>query len=201
MTSEEKRARLFNVYEPFEISMEEFNNEWPLVSNVWTRWNSWKLANGDEWKIFACRFLKHNQSSTRKEDPSMGTKRRKTNPRDAGQCSAKIKITYMMTAQNVRVERYADTPDHAHTLEDSDRLKRSQAIKTLIEGEASKPYAPPAIAVTVKEPAKDLGISSSARNIVTKDVANIKQKIRKPETQPLSVSLILRMTFEPPRNF
>jgi len=184
MTPEEKRVRLFNIYESFELPMEEFNKEWwPLVSNVWTRWGSRELVNGDEWKIFACRFLKHNQSSTRKEEPS--TKRRKTNPRDAGQCFAKIKITYMTAAQKVRIERHADTPDHAHTLEDSDRLKRSQTIKTLIEQEASKPYTSPAIAITVKELAKNLGISSSAKNVVTKDVANIKQKIRKPENTGL----------------
>ena len=156
MTPEEKRARLFNIYESFELPMEEFKEWWLLVTNVWTRWGSKEPVKGDEWKIFACRFLKHNQSSTRKEDPSTpSTKRRKTNPRNPGQCFAKIKITYMTAAQKVRVERHADTPDHAHTLEDSDRLKRSQAIKTLIE-EASKPYKSPAIAITVKELAKTL---------------------------------------------
>ena len=47
-TSDEKRALLFNIKDTLEISEEEFDNSWwPLVSNVWTQFNSCKLNNGD----------------------------------------------------------------------------------------------------------------------------------------------------------
>jgi len=181
MTHGEKRARLFNVREQFEVSTSEFEEEWwPLVSNTWTRWGSNRLANGDEWTVFACRFLKHNESSTRKEDIS-SEKRRKTHPRDPNQCFAKMKVTRIAATLMVRIERYATTPDHSHTLEDSDRLKRSQAIKKLVEEEAVKPYASPSIAAAVKELATKIGIETSAKNLTRKDVTNIKQKVRAPE--------------------
>src|SRR6266540_2370823 len=36
LSADEKRVRLFNVGDPFEISMAEFDEHWrPLVSNVW----------------------------------------------------------------------------------------------------------------------------------------------------------------------
>jgi hypothetical protein len=69
LTSNEKRALLFNIKNTLEILEEEFDDSWwPLVSNVWTQFNSCKLINGDSWKVFACHFTKHRESSTRKEN-------------------------------------------------------------------------------------------------------------------------------------
>ena len=37
LTPNQKRIRLFNVEQPLELSMKEFDEEWwPFVSNVWT---------------------------------------------------------------------------------------------------------------------------------------------------------------------
>ena len=39
-TPNQKRNILFNVEQPLELSMEEFDKEWwPLVSNIWTRFS------------------------------------------------------------------------------------------------------------------------------------------------------------------
>ncbi|CAG8733312.1 25337_t:CDS:2, partial [Racocetra persica] len=39
-TPDQRRVLLFNVGEPFEVSMNKFNSEWwPLVTNVWTRFS------------------------------------------------------------------------------------------------------------------------------------------------------------------
>jgi hypothetical protein len=66
LTSEEKRNLLFVVDRTLEIPLEVFNNEWwPLVSNIWTEWGSYKFVNGDTRKMFACRFMKHRKSSSR----------------------------------------------------------------------------------------------------------------------------------------
>ncbi|PKK64922.1 hypothetical protein RhiirC2_853965 [Rhizophagus irregularis] len=46
LTPDEKRGLLFDITCPLEISMEDFDeNWWPLVSNIWTQWNSYKQAN------------------------------------------------------------------------------------------------------------------------------------------------------------
>jgi hypothetical protein len=60
LTSDEKRDLMFNVNDTLEIPIEDFdNNWWPLVTNIWMQYNSWKLSNGDYWKIFPCRLIKY----------------------------------------------------------------------------------------------------------------------------------------------
>ena len=45
LSPDEKRVLLFNVKDTLEIAEEEFNNNWwPLISNVWTQYNSCKLS-------------------------------------------------------------------------------------------------------------------------------------------------------------
>jgi hypothetical protein len=69
ITSEEKRNLLFDVNCSLEVQMEDFNeNWWPLVSNIWTQWTSYKQVNGNFWKIFTCHFTKHRDSSTRQKE-------------------------------------------------------------------------------------------------------------------------------------
>ena len=49
ITPTEKRVRPFNVNEPIELPIEEFEKSWwPLV----TQYNSYKFVNGDAWKIY-----------------------------------------------------------------------------------------------------------------------------------------------------
>lgn len=96
--AENKRALLFNVNEPLEMMLDEFDELWPLVSNVWVGWDQNKLANGDSWKVWICRLAKHNKSSVRKEGIP-DNKRRKTMIREAGLCNSKIKVTHLVSVQ------------------------------------------------------------------------------------------------------
>ena len=75
----------------------------------------------------------------------------------------------------VKVERYKDSPDHTHSLLEIDRIKRPQAIRTLVEKEAVKNYSPPAITSAVKEYATtELGLGQELKR---KEVANIQYKV------------------------
>ncbi len=48
LISDQKRALFFNINQPFEIPLEEFDNNWlPLVSNIWTRFAYRNLNNGN----------------------------------------------------------------------------------------------------------------------------------------------------------
>ncbi|RHZ51439.1 hypothetical protein Glove_478g118 [Diversispora epigaea] len=180
-TSDEKRALLFNIKNTLEISEEEFDNSWwPLVSNVWTQFNSCKLNNGDSWKVFTCRFTKHRESSTRKENIPI-KKQRTTMIRPANICHAKIKVICMTSKKLIQIERYNNTPDHTHTLIESDRLKRSTAVRTLVMQEAIKNYPPVAIVKAVKEYANnELDLGESVKDLKRKEVANIKYKLHGP---------------------
>ena len=76
---------------------------------------------------YTCRLTKHNQSSTRKEGiPS--NKRRKTKIRPSHLCFAKIKVQRFVAEGKVCVERFENSPDHTHSLEESDKVKRPQVI-------------------------------------------------------------------------
>ncbi len=93
LTFDQKCALLFNINQPFEVSLEEFdNNWWSLVSNIWIRFAYRNLNNGNSWKSYTCCFMKHNQLSTRKEEILI-KKCRKTNIRSPNLCFAKIKVS------------------------------------------------------------------------------------------------------------
>lgn len=68
-----------------------------------------------------------------------------------------------------------------HLLEENDRIKRSKAVKTLVENEAIKNYSPPEITAAVKKYAMTkLGLGASVRELNRKEVTNIKYKVRGP---------------------
>ncbi|CAB5203214.1 unnamed protein product [Rhizophagus irregularis] len=181
LTPDEKRGLLFDVTCPLEIPMEDFDeNWWPLVSNIWTQWNSYKQANGNVRKDFACRLTKHQKSSSRQKENVSIEKRRITKTRPSKLCHAKIRVLWLISLEIVRIERYKDSPNHTHTVLDSDRIKRSQAVRILVENEAVKNYSPPAITVAVREYATELGLGTSVSELKRKEVSNIKYKVRGP---------------------
>src|ERR1044071_3442482 len=117
LTPDEKRELLFDVGHSLEIPIDDFNeNWWPLITNVWTKWNSYQHANGDFWKVFACRFMKFRESSTRKKENIPNEKRRVTKTRSSRLCYAKIKVSWLVSLKVVKIERYKNFSGHAHSL-------------------------------------------------------------------------------------
>ncbi|RHZ57425.1 hypothetical protein Glove_388g20 [Diversispora epigaea] len=179
ITPSQKRDLLFNINHLLELPVQEFDdNWWPLVSNVWTVFNFKKKTNGDSSQIYTCRLTKCKQSSTRKEGiPS--NKRRKTKIRPSYLCFAKIKVTRFITEGKVHVERFQNSPNHTHSLEESDKIKRPQIIRNLVEQEALKNYRPPAILNAVKEYAAErMDLDACVKELRRKEVTNIKYKVR-----------------------
>ena len=81
----------------------------------------------------------------------------------------------------VKIEHYKDSSNHTHSLLEIDRIKRSQAIRSLVEKEAVKNYSPPAITSAIREYATiELDLSASVNELKRKEVANIKCKICEP---------------------
>jgi hypothetical protein len=182
ITLEEKRNLLFDVNCSLEVQMEDFDeNWWPLVSNIWTQWTSYKQVNGNFWKIFTCHFTKHRDSNTRQKENIPNEKCQITKTRPSGLCHAKIKVEWLVSLKIVKVERYKNSSNHTHLLLDVDRIKHPQAIQTLVEKEAVKNYLPPAITAAIKEYATiELGLGASAQELKCKEVTNIKYKVRGP---------------------
>ncbi|CAB4390823.1 unnamed protein product [Rhizophagus irregularis] len=182
LTPDEKRDLLFNVDRTLEIPMEDFNNEWwPLVSNIWMKWDLYKYVNGNVCKIFAYHFMKHCESSTRQKENIPNEKCRITKTRPPGICSAMIKVLWIASSEKVQVERYNNSSNHTHSLLEIDRMKRPKVIKDLVEVEVAKNYSPLAITSAVKEYATlELNLGECARELKRKKVTNIKYKVRGP---------------------
>ncbi|CAG8684729.1 15713_t:CDS:2, partial [Cetraspora pellucida] len=92
------RKHYFNIDNSFELSSEEFDKQWALVNNFWTRFNGYKQKN--------------------RRCPSR--KARITSKRSFIECKAKIKITWFAATNIVHVERIDSTPDHCHTIDEVD---------------------------------------------------------------------------------
>lgn len=193
-SQQQRRDLLFYVNSSLEIPTKDFNdNWWPLVSNIWTKWDSYEYVNGDIRKTFVCRFMKHRESSARQKENIPGEKRRITKIRQPGLCLAKINVFWVASSNIVRIERYKDSPDHTHTLLEVDRIKRPRAIRRLVETEAVKNYSPPAITSAVKEYATlKLGLGECVRELNRKEVTNIKYKIRGPMESHLVGNSVLK---------
>lgn len=176
LTLEEKRARFFNVGEPFEVSAKEFDEElWPLVSNIWVQYVAKNPVKG-QWIAYSCRLSKLKKSSIRKVDVP-DNKRRKTGIL-AGHCLAKIRVTRLDAIKRVKIERYNGSPDHDHPIQTCDERKLPNVIKNLVVEEARKRYAPSAIVDAVRELAANNGLSEVAHHLQRIDVANIQLKYR-----------------------
>ncbi|RHZ86875.1 hypothetical protein Glove_43g65 [Diversispora epigaea] len=97
--------------------------------------------------------LLFNSSEWKEGVPS--NKRRKTKIRPPNLCFAKIKVTQFFQEGKIKIKRFPDSPNHMHSLEESDKVKRSQIIRNLVVQEAIKNYHPPAILNAVKEYASE----------------------------------------------
>ena len=80
--------------------------------------------------IHVCRLAKHRESSTR-QGISID-RRRQTSARPSDLYNAKIKITWLTSSEVVQIERYKDSPDHTHSIQDIDRIKRPQVVRDLV---------------------------------------------------------------------
>ena len=71
-------------------------------------------------------------------------KQRKNGAREADLCEAQITVTLKNNIVTVR-KTHLDGPNHAHSLKESDILKRPSEVVQFIEAEAAKGYRAPAI--------------------------------------------------------
>ncbi len=173
----EIRTRYFNIAEPFEITAEEFAVHWSQVDNIWSLLRVSESEHGNPWKAYSCRLFKRSQSSTRKDGVS-DKKRRRTKTRIERQCFAQIKTSFLADHM-VRVERHGNSPDHTHSIDLSDIIKRPTSVRTLVVEEASKLYRPPDITLAVQEMIKtNFGENTGVEHLTRKEVANIRAKVQ-----------------------
>ncbi|CAG8791704.1 3761_t:CDS:2, partial [Racocetra fulgida] len=111
-----------------------------------TKFSSYLLDNGNERKTFICRLSKPKESSGRKEN-ILSEKLRVIWKRLSNNCEARIRITWLVASNMVRIER------------------------------AIKDYKPPMIANVIRKEVSKLYEDSGVEYLKTKEVVNIKQKL------------------------
>jgi hypothetical protein len=181
----ERRAALFNIQKPLELSTDDFEaNWWPLADSFWVRTQKYSLVNGDKGLVYACRLSMPFKSSTRAEGVPLA-KRRITSKRIPIDCPASIRVLHT-TDKRTKVESYKDAPHHCHPLDDIDLIKLPKATQHIVALEAKKPYKPPSIVTAVKEIAQEQGIGEVMSHVTRTQVANIQRTLRHSENAYLA---------------
>ncbi|CAG8530523.1 7486_t:CDS:2, partial [Cetraspora pellucida] len=96
--------------------------------------------------------------------------------------SWKTFVSWYVAKQKVCVEQFQGSPDHTHNLDESNKLKHLQAIRTLVKKEAVKNYPVLTIVNAVKEyTSENLDLGMSVKELRWRKVANIKYKVCGPQ--------------------
>ncbi|KAK9763467.1 hypothetical protein K7432_009818 [Basidiobolus ranarum] len=156
-------------------NLQDFQEIWSLATNFWVMYSRKRiLKHGDTATTYACRFEKNKKSST-KNPQVPANKRRNTTIREPGQCRVRIivKITSNNTVTVLRAQSSA--LQHTHSMEESDLLKRNDAIRDAIRREARNlDSSPGQIELSIRETFEQVG----AQFVNKVEIANIQRKER-----------------------
>ena len=118
------RLQLFNIESSLTFTMQEFEEKWTEVDNIWTQFGMTKLLKKDPsgWtKTYDCRFRKQ-RAYTKKNLDIPVDKQRKTSSQEANLCKAQITITFK--SDNVIIcKMHPDGLNHTHDLKANDIIK------------------------------------------------------------------------------
>ncbi|MCJ1288690.1 hypothetical protein MMC34_000219 [Xylographa carneopallida] len=129
------RTRLFLVEEEVVMPLEQWDEVWPYVDNIWVKNKTRPSKDGSTIKYFLCR--KHaSKGYVSKVKP--GSEKRRRLARDAIGCGMRIKT--VTTAFSDTASRTGEWQAHCHELELLDYEKKNSGIKTLAAQEASRGY-------------------------------------------------------------
>ncbi|KAI9093459.1 hypothetical protein DFS34DRAFT_687754 [Phlyctochytrium arcticum] len=144
----EVRERLYQPAAKFTLTKKEFDEQWQVADNMWTRLNK-KASAGTRRSvkvttIYTCRMAAKRQphSSGPREDDTGSIKRRVTSTHIPIDCPVRLRVVEDTQTAMVSVDlqpQYGTKHLH-HTLEDVDRRKICAAAQEIINSEAFKPY-------------------------------------------------------------
>lgn len=143
------RAFLFSMPVPFSMHAEVFEAYWPLMDNVWSRYDELGVV-GKVDRVpydsirFVCRFArKLDEEAARSAAP---TKRKR---REGGTCSCRVKAKKYHGIQGIpdhyRFEHSSQKEcdwTHSHSIDESDGIKINSFLKAAAAMEAAKGYMP-----------------------------------------------------------
>jgi hypothetical protein len=122
------REDLFNVALPIELSEEAFATYWPYVSNIWAK-DSTRTRAKDGAKVthYDCRLRRGTWA------PKGSSSSALKSCRDGSQCDASVRVEYCPHRRLFAIQRTEGSPGHSHTIDQSDQVKRNDALKLRVE--------------------------------------------------------------------
>jgi hypothetical protein len=155
--TEKMRKVLFEMPVPFSMRAEEFERYWPLIDNVWSRYDEVNVRGRDRIPYdsirFACRFArKFENEPTRAINPLSKRQRR-----EGGTCSCRVKAKRFHGINGLPDHYQFDHSSqkecdwaHSHSIEESDSIKINGFLKAAAAVEAAKGYMPAEVYKTLR---------------------------------------------------
>ena len=144
------REKLFNPTELQTWKPEQYDTFWPYATNFWSHRRSTPLTDtqgGARTSYYYCRLYRKEQAK------SKGAGERKKTIRRHPPCGKKIQVVTVWDAGvpcRYEISGYGNVPEHNHTMDDLDAIKRNQRIKDVVAASVQDGFRPAEIADAVK---------------------------------------------------
>ncbi|MCJ1430984.1 2,5-diamino-6-(ribosylamino)-4(3H)-pyrimidinone 5'-phosphate reductase [Xylographa pallens] len=183
------RWRLFEVREPIELKIDEFERYWPYTDNVWVRQH--RAGTDRSGRVttdyYACR-LQRPTYTPRKADTARpdGKPLRKKQTREGGTCQMRIKTVRTEGAcPKYSITKVGDH-EHTHDLDHMDRIKRNTVVMEIARAEVMKGFMPASV-FTIMSEDEDKLAAAGGRYLNRNDVRNASQAWRRTHGDQLAV--------------
>ncbi|KAK2760361.1 2,5-diamino-6-(ribosylamino)-4(3H)-pyrimidinone 5'-phosphate reductase [Arachnomyces sp. PD_36] len=171
------RQLMFEVRDPIELTVEEFDTFWPWVDNVWLKKRSYSGVSSST-SNYRCRLCRSRVRPPRAE-LAEGKKPRVRTARERGDCKMQIKVVHVEgPSPSVTITQTANSGrNHNHDLDNLDKIKRNSGIMELARKESVKGYLPSSIyAKFTEEP--DRLLATGGKFFTAWDVRNVYSRWR-----------------------
>ncbi|KAK2781585.1 2,5-diamino-6-(ribosylamino)-4(3H)-pyrimidinone 5'-phosphate reductase [Onygenales sp. PD_12] len=174
------RQVLFELKEPVEMSLKEFNTYWPFIDNVWVKQRSNATKGGlTTTDYYMCRLRRATNRTTQAKPLPEGKKPRKKSVREGSQCNVQIKVIKFEGAYStITIMRTpGSSRGHSHDLDHIDKVKRNSGLIDFCRKEAEKGYLPSSIFAKFREEPEKL-VACGGKFFSATDVRNVSAKWR-----------------------
>ena len=185
----EMRWRLFEVREPIDLKIDEFERYWPFIDNVWVRQH--RAGTDRTGRVttdyYACR-LQRPTYTPRKSDTTRpeGKPLRKKQTREGGTCQMRIKTVRFEGAFSKYTITKVGDHEHTHDLDHMDRIKRNTVVMEIARAEVMKGFMPASVFTIMSEDTEKLA-AAGGRYLNRNDVRNASQAWRRTHGDQLAV--------------
>ena len=174
------RQIMFELKDPIEISLGEFEMYWPFIDNVWVKQRSNSTKDGlSTSDYYMCRLRRATCKPNQTRPLPEGKRPRKKVVREGGTCNVQMKVVRFEGAYStVTISRTpGSNRTHSHDLDYIDKVKRNSGLMEFARKEAEKGYLPSSIFAKFREEPETL-LAAGGKFLSVTDVRNASSRWR-----------------------